>query len=283
MVNGKTRSKREAAVKTAKYLAGVLLMTAALANPAAAQESTSAGAWPIVVNAPQRHTKLALAAPPAIRLNDRTGAQTKNIVIDVIVAYTKKASSSYSDIAHDLIGLAIEEANESFRASNLDHIKLRLVHAYQTDYVEEGTHFDHVWRFADKGDGYMDEIQMLRDANHADVAILVVDDDKGCGLATRVGAEAEDAFAVVHHACAATSYSLAHEIGHLMGARHELGYVNGTKWRDIMSLKDSCGGCPRLPVWSNPTVLVRGEPAGTAELDNARIIAEHAGRVAAFR
>ena len=25
------------------------------------------------------------------------------------------------------------------------------------------------------------------------------------------------------------------------------GFVNGTKWRDIMSYKESCGGCPRLP------------------------------------
>ena len=83
----------------------------------------------------------------------------ETIVIDVIVAYTKKAAGNYADIEHELVDLAIEEANKSFRMSNLGHIKLRLVHAYQTDYVEEGAHFDHVWRFADKGDGYMEEIQ----------------------------------------------------------------------------------------------------------------------------
>ena len=43
------------------------------------------------------------------------------------------------------------------------------------------------------------------------------------------------------------------------------GYVNGTKWRDIMSYKESCGGCPRVPVWSSPKVLVKGEPAGTPD------------------
>jgi metallopeptidase family M12-like protein len=206
-----------------------------------------------------------------------------NIVIDLLVAYTKKAASHYGDIGHDLVGLAVEEANRSFRLSDLGHIRLRIVHAYQTDYVEEGEHFDHVWRFADKGDGYMDEVHGLRDLYRADVALLIVDDAKGCGLATRVNADADEAFAVVHHECAAANYTVAHEIGHLMGARHELGYVNGTKWRDIMSYKDSCGGCPRLPVWSSPTVLVNGEPAGTIELDNARIIAQQAARVAAFR
>ena len=287
MANGRLPSTkvREGAVRTAKCISIIgLLLTAALANPAAAQERNSAVAWPPVLNASKGPTKLALAAPPAHRLNDRTGAQLKNVVIDVIVAYTKKSARNYSYIERDLIALAIEEANESFRVSDLGHIKLRLVHAYQTDYAEEGgTHFDHVWRFADKGDGYMDEVHGLRDKYRADVGILVVDDDKGCGLATRVNAEAEDAFAVVHHACAAASFSLAHEIGHLLGARHELAYVNGNKWRDIMGLKDSCGGCPRLPVWSNPTVLAKGEPAGTAAHDNASIIATQAARVAAFR
>ena len=170
------------------------------------------------------------------------------------------------------------------------------MNAYQTDYVEEGEHFDHLWRFADKGDGYMEEIHGLRDKYHADVAVLMVDDPKGCGLATRVFADAEDAFAVVHHECAAATYSVAHEIGHLIGARHDLnidkimvpfpyghGFVNGTKWRDIMSYKESCGGCPRLPVWSSPKMMIRGEPAGTPNADNARVIAEQAARVANFR
>ena len=208
---------------------------------------------------------------------------SKDVVIDVIVAYTRKAASNYADVKHELIDLAIEEANESFRMSDLAHVKLRLVHAYETNYVEEGSHFDHVWRFADKGDGYMDEIHGLRDKHRADVAILVVDDPNGCGLATRVRADADEAFAVVHHACAAANYTFAHEIGHLIGASHELSYVNGTKWRDIMGSKESCGGCPRVPVWSNPTVLIKGEVAGTAILDNARVIAEQAARVASFR
>jgi len=225
------------------------------------------------------------------------GAAKGDVVIDVIVAYTKKAASYYADVKRDLVELAIEEANESFRMSSLGYIKLRLVHAYETNYVEEGSeHFQHVWRFADKGDGYMDEIHGLRDKYRADVGVLIVDDPSGCGLATRVYADAEEAFAVVHHECAATSYSVAHEIGHIIGARHDLsidpnmtpfayghGYVNGTKWRDIMSYKASCNGCPRLPVWSSPKVLIKGEPAGTPQLDNARVIAEQAARVAAFR
>ena len=226
----------------------------------------------------------------------KRGSAPKDVVIDVLVAYTKKAAGNYVDVRRELVDLSIEEGNESFRMSGLRHIKLRLVHAYQTDYVEDGEHFDHLYRMVDKGDGHMEDIHGLRDKYRADVVVLIVDDPAGCGLATRVFTDAEDAFAVVHHECAASSYSLAHEIGHLIGARHDpaldknttpfaygRGYVNGTKWRDIMSYKASCGGCPRLPVWSSPKVMIKGEPAGTAELDNARVISEQAARVAAFR
>ena len=259
-----------------------------------------------VVTAMRRPQAAAAPAQPAPRQTAaaaaqdaraaKAGAKRQDVVIDVIVAYTRKAASNYGDVKRELVELAIEEANHSLRLSNLGNIKLRLVHAYQTSYVEEGQHFQHLWRFADRGDGYMDEIHALRDKYRADVAVLIVDDPAGCGLSTRVYADAEEAYSVVHHECAAASYSLAHEIGHLIGARHELaldknmtpfpyghGFVNGSKWRDIMSYKVSCGGCPRLPVWSSPKLLVKGEPAGSAEIDNARVIAEQAARVAAFR
>ena len=61
------------------------------------------------------------------------------------------------------------------------------------------------------------------------------------------------------------------------------GYVNGTKWRDMMSYREGCGGCPRIPYWSNPRVLYKGEPTGTTASDNARVILENAQRVANFR
>ena len=127
-------------------------------------------------------------------------------------------------------------------------------------------------------------MRALRTEKRADVVVLIVDDASGCGLATRVAAGA-----VVHHSCAALSYSPVHEVGHIIRARHDLGldknlspfpyghgYVHGTKWRDIMSHKASCGGCPRLPFFSNPTNKVRGEPSGAIHMDNARVVLEQA-------
>jgi hypothetical protein len=174
-------------------------------------------------------------------------------------------------------------------------VRLELAHAYQTDYQESGTHFDHVWRFADKGDGVMEEIHAVRDRHAADVAVLVVHDPRGCGLSTRVAADADEAFAVVHHECAVTTYSLAHEIGHIIGARHDRsldssdspfphghGHVT-PHWRTMMAYQAACDGCPRVPFWSNPEVTIAGEPTGTESANNAKVIREHAARVAAFR
>ena len=136
----------------------------------------------------------------------------------------------------------------------------------------------------------------LRNEKRADIVGLVLDSPNGCGQSTRVGADADEAFFVVHHSCAAITYSIAHEIGHILGTRHDRimdandkpyafahGYINGTKWRDMMSYQEGCGGCPRIPYWSNPRVMYLGEPTGTAASDNARLILEQAERVSKFR
>jgi hypothetical protein len=236
--------------------------------------------------------ELAFAVPPPL-----PEAITRPlIIINVMVPYTAKAAAHYVDIKDELIDVAIEEANQSFINSGVTNIRLQLVYAYQTDYVETGTHFDHVFRLADKGDGYMEEVHGLRNHYHADVVVLIVADSNGCGLAAGVAPPADHAFAVVHFECAAASYSLAHEVGHLLGARHDValddtpkpysyghGFIFGEKWRTIMSYGEDCGNCPRLPIWSTPRVKVGGVPAGDLLADNARAIEEGATRVATFR
>ena len=220
----------------------------------------------------------------------------RKITIDVMVLYTSRVAGKYIDVEKDLIDMAIEQANASFANSELSNVKLRLVHLEQIDYDESsGEHFNHLYRMVD-GEGVFTKVRALRNAHRADVVALIVDDPSGCGLSTRVAADAEEAFVVVHHSCAALTYSIAHEIGHIIGARHDKaldknaapfayghGFVNGTKWRDIMSYKASCDGCPRIPVWSNPRIKYKGDTAGTLDADNARVILEQAERVSKFR
>jgi Metallo-peptidase family M12 len=219
-----------------------------------------------------------------------------SVTMRVIVAYTKQAASHYHNIEQDLIALAIEETNQSFRNSGIEGVSLELAYAYQTNYNESGTHFDHVFRLAYKNDGYMDEVHRLRSKHRANIGILLVHDPNGCGLSAQVAAPADKAFAAIHHECAALSYSFAHEIGHLIGARHDLGvddtlqpfpfghgFVSPTNtWRDIMSYEESCGGCPRLPVWSNPDIKFNGMSVGDELRNNARVIRERAPIVAKF-
>jgi hypothetical protein len=226
----------------------------------------------------------------------RRALAAKRVTIDVMILYTKKVAANYMAVERDLIDLSVEQANESFVMSGIPNLKLRLVHTQSIDYDEaDGEHFNHLYRMVDAA-GPFKAVPMLRDEKRADVVVLIVEDSSGCGLSTRVAADAEEAYVVVHHACAALTYSVAHEIGHIIGARHDRsmdrsttpfpyghGYVNGSKWRDIMSYKSSCNGCPRLLFWSNPTMHVKGDRGGSVDTDNARVLLEQAERVSRFR
>jgi hypothetical protein len=227
---------------------------------------------------------------------ERNALEAKNITIDVMLLYGRGLTHYYIRDPADLLALAIEQANETFRNSGLGSIRLRLVHSQAIDYENPGgDQFEDLYRMVD-GEGPFKDVKRLRNEKHADIVGLIIDNPKGCGLSTRVGADAEEAYFVVHHACAAITYSIAHEIGHILGARHDRltdvsetpftyahGYINGTKWRDMMSYQEGCGGCPRIPYWSNPRILYKGEPTGTNASDNARVILEQAERVSKFR
>jgi len=251
-------------------------------------------------HAPESRDKSAPApAEPTVTAfaeSDRLALEAKNITIDVMMLYTKNAADHYIGNPADLLELAIEQANDTFTNSGIGNIKLRLVHTQEIDYDESGAdQFDHLYRMVD-GAGPFKDLKKLRNEKRADIVGLVLHSPNGCGQSTRVGAEADEAYLVVHHACAAITYSLAHEIGHIIGTRHDRavdannapipyahGHINGTKWRDMMSYQEGCGGCPRIPYWSNPRLMYKGEPTGTAASDNARVILEQAERVSKFR
>ena len=105
-------------------------------------------------------------------------------------------------------------------------------------------------------------------------------------------------FTAVNHACAVANVSFAHELGHLLGARHNpeadpstspYPYGHGYQqpagpWRTVMAYACATTTCPRLEHWSNPNVSISGRPTGTAAThDNARVLNERAGTVAALR
>ena len=227
---------------------------------------------------------------------ERLALEAKDIIIDVMLLYSRNVAELYVRKPEDLLALAIEETNQTVKNSGLGNIKLRLVHSQVVDYdAAEDDQFTNLYTMVD-GLGPFKDVKKLRDEKHADIVGLIIDNPNGCGLSTRIGPTSDEAFFVVHHACATITMSIAHEIGHILGVRHDRfvdqndqpfayghGYVNGSKWRDIMSYKVGCGGCPRIPYWSNPRVLYKGQPTGTPAADSARVILELAERVSKFR
>src|SRR5262249_27510654 len=131
----------------------------------------------------------------------RRTLEAKKITIDVMLLYTKNAAKHYLRDPGDLLALAIEQATATFRNCGFGNVSLRLVHGQEVDYDEAGAdQFEVLYRLVD-GIGPFKDVRKLRNQTRADIVGLIIDDPSGCGLSTRVGADAEEAFFVVHHAC----------------------------------------------------------------------------------
>ena len=219
--------------------------------------------------------------------------------IRLLVVATSDASAGYPGDLRALAELSIAESNLTYQRSGVD-MDVELAGYVVTPYVESGNMEQDLRRLRSPGDGYMDEVHALRDQHAADVVVLLMNRAFACGLADQIGADADHAFIAVLEQCAAGEYVLAHEIGHVAGARHDIkrdpagvpfafghGYwyqpPRALGWRTVMSY-DCPTGCRRIAYWSSPDLLYEGQATGNHnEADNRRVLELTRARIAGFR
>ena len=145
--------------------------------------------------------------------------------IDVFVFYTPAARAALNGTrrARAQIDLAIAETNAAYEASGAVQ-RIRLVGAVETPYEESGradrARDEEIDRLQAAGDGYMDEVHLIRDAYATDLVHLLT--VEGGGVAFLHPYDDTLAFARTGVILGIVpSSTFAHELGHNMGLQHD--------------------------------------------------------------
>jgi len=229
--------------------------------------------------------------------------------IDVMVVYsaTTRAAAGGTAAMQALIDLAISETNQSYQNSGIVQ-RLRLVHSEEVSYAETGSLDDALSCITAPSDGCIDNVHASRNTYGADlVSFWVENGGPYCGLGWLLDTVSSSfsiyGFSTVARSCATGYYSFAHELGHNMGARHDVyvdsattpyTYAHGytytaaaSPWRTVMAYNDACQAvgkiCTRIQYWSNPGLSYGGAAMGNATADNHQTLNNTAYTVANFR
>jgi peptidyl-Asp metalloendopeptidase len=217
------------------------------------------------------------------------GPMDERVEITLLAVYTNGARDAAPDV-ESRIRAAVAEINDIYREGAIP-INLRLVHVAEEAYTMTERMQD-LARLMRIGDGHLDAVHNLRDEHQADIVALV-SEKPGTTINGSIMARPETAFVIVYwEDLGSPRYGLAHEIGHLHGARHSpdhdpamepFPYGHGFKNETIRTIM---ANGPQERVWrfSGPDQRHGSTVLGDSTLhDVARALRETAVYVSNFR
>lgn len=230
---------------------------------------------------------LLLSACAFSACDSRDGSPAADTVeITVLVAYAGSARAATPDfLGH--IERAFAETNSVYERSHID-LRLVPVHFVEVDHVVTDR-LASLAALIGTSDGTLDDLHALRDTHEADVVLLVTG-EPGSTINGAVMAEPSTAFLMVKWDV--LTYGLAHEMGHVQGARHAYEdeptlepFPYGHGYRDDRFHTIMTGGAPEfVPVFSGPDQVHEGVVLGDATYrDVARVLRESAVYLSNFR
>ncbi|MDQ8203862.1 BACON domain-containing carbohydrate-binding protein [Pelagicoccus sp. SDUM812003] len=233
--------------------------------------------------------------------------------VRVLFLYTDEAEQEQSRLEDDAI-VGIELANAAFMNSDIPG-RLVFAGAVRTDYQATGDSSTDLFRLRFSGDEYMPEAHELRDLYAADLVCLVVDELKNniagsAYLMNSYDQRGRYGYSILRRWSVA-DLTLAHEIGHNLGATHDRLAACGTEdgsceytelfdynfgyisyegyYRTVMAYNPpDSGNYWRAPIFSNPDLVWEGYPAGVpinepASADNRKVFEQTLPWVSAYR
>ena len=220
------------------------------------------------------------ATPPEPDGDDESASGPRRIyTLKLLVGYTAKAKEELGDLEAELT-LAEQQANFSFKNSGIT-IRFKIGRVYEVAYDETS---GNAARWPAIRDRLMP--RMLADRGKTeDVAVLLTSRLESkhegkwegiCGKANGIAALFDEAFVAVKAGCLIKKVTMAHEVGHIVGAHHNWErddaqrrchglYSIPGRWRTVMAYDCEPGAnvCPRLLYWSSPLLTDQfGAPMG---------------------